>query len=135
MTEKNRRENVSLELEAAERCATEATTLRSAGLWSGAVSRAYYAMFHLGRALLFSLEMEARTHAGMVHLLSLHLVRPGQFPAQQVRSFSQMQRLREDADYQTAVLFDEAAARLAEEQVNAFRQATLECLRARGDVS
>ncbi|MGE0491250.1 MAG: HEPN domain-containing protein [Vulcanimicrobiota bacterium] len=97
-------------------------------LWGGSVSRAYYAMFHLARALLYSLELESMTHTGMVGQLSLHLVRAGRFPAAQVRAFSQMQRMREDADYQAAVVFDEAGAREALNHMEAFRQATEACL-------
>ena len=110
MTSDNRRRNAELELARAVEVSEEVEVLLTARKWTGAVARTYYAMFHLARALLFALGLEATTHAGVAHLLNVHLVRAGRFPAAQVRALRQLQRLREDADYDPAMVFDEAAA-------------------------
>lgn len=56
--------------------------------------------------------------------MSAHLVRSSEFPAEMVRAFSRMQRLREDADYQTAMRFDEGTANEAIRTFLAFRKET-----------
>ena len=117
MTGENCRLNVLLELEKAEVSLQEVEVLMERSLWDAAISRAYYGIFHLARALLFSMGLEARSHGGVIHLLSMHLVRTGAFPGEMVRALSRMQKLREDADYQTTLHFDQEAA---EESKNTF---------------
>ncbi len=81
---------------------------------------------------MFSEGHEAKTHAGVNHLLSLHFVRAGHLPASLVREFSQMEQSREDADYQSAMVFDEAAAQEARDRALRLRDAVEEYLRPRG---
>jgi uncharacterized protein len=111
VTEENRRRNAADELARAETCLREARTLSGAGLPFGAASRAYYAVFHAARALLFSIGIETRTHKGVVSTLGDHFVRPGRLSPALGRLVSRMQRDREDADYATGAVFtaDEAA--------------------------
>jgi uncharacterized protein (UPF0332 family) len=61
VTRENARRNALDELARAEACVTEARALHDASLPYGAVSRAYYAVFHASRALLFSIGIEATT--------------------------------------------------------------------------
>lgn len=89
-------------------------------------------MFYLARAVVFDLGLEAKTHSEIAALISLHLVRAGQFPAEQVRRYSQMQRVREDADYVTSIVMDEAAASEARHHLLEFREAVHHHLRGRG---
>lgn len=132
MTDENRRLNVASEWDRVDEAVREVEALQGGRLWGAAVSRAYYGMFHAARALAFAEGMEVRSHAGLVHLLSLHLVRTGRFPADQIRLLSQAQQLREDADYQVAALFDENAAREARERLLQFRDAARTFLCAAG---
>lgn len=69
MTEENRRRNALEALSRADVCLREARALYDASLPYGAASRAYYAVFHAARALLFSAGLEATTHKGTVVLL------------------------------------------------------------------
>ncbi|MCE7871357.1 HEPN domain-containing protein [bacterium CPR1] len=121
MTDDNRRANVALEWKRVEAARREVALLVGGRLWEAVVSRAYYGMFHAARAMAFSEGLESRTHAGLVHLLSLHLVQTGRFPAEMVRILNQTQRLREDADDEPAVVFDEQAALEASERLERFR--------------
>jgi uncharacterized protein (UPF0332 family) len=132
VTDENRLRNVQLEMEKAEEARRDVEWLLQGGRWSAAASKAYYGMFYLARALVYCLGMEARTHEGLVHLISLHLVRPGHFPASMVREFSIMQALRETADYRSAVVVTEEDAREAHQALSTFRAAAEECLRERG---
>ncbi len=107
MTGENRRRNAADELERASTCLTEARALSAASLPYGAASRAYYVVFHAARALLFSIGMEVKTHAGLVAMIGDHFVRPGRLSSELGRLVSRMQRDREDADYATGAVFSE----------------------------
>jgi uncharacterized protein (UPF0332 family) len=132
MTGDNRQANVGFEWARVDEAVREVDTLMGAELWSAAVSRAYYGMFHAARALAFSEGLEVRTHAGLVHLLSANLVRSGRFPSEMIRLLSQTQRMREDADYETALTFDRLAADDARTRLSAFRSETERFLRDGG---
>jgi uncharacterized protein (UPF0332 family) len=116
VTPENRRRNVASELERADTCVNEAQQLQGAALPYGAASRAYYAVFHAARALLFSIGVEASSHKGVVSLLGEHFVRSGQLSAPMGRLVSRMQRDREDADYSTGAVFttEETARMIAD---------------------
>jgi uncharacterized protein (UPF0332 family) len=128
VTEENKRLNIRFEWDKSTESLKEVDALMKSGLWAATVSRAYYGVFYLARALVFSMGLEARSHGGLVHLLSANLVRAGKFPADLVRIFSRMQRQREDADYQTALTFDESTAIEARESFIKFRTAVEEYL-------
>lgn len=116
MTGDNQHRNSQAEIARAETCLAEAHALHSAGLPYGAVSRAYYAVFHAARALVFSIGLEAKGHRAVVSLVGEHFVRTGILPPAIGRVVSRMQRDREDADYEPAAVFtsDEAAALIVE---------------------
>lgn len=116
MTKDNRRRNALDEIARAEMCLAEASALAAAGFPYGAASRAYYAVFHAARALVFSVGLEARSHKGVVSLLGDHFVRPGRLSPAMGRLVSRMQRDREDADYAAGAVFtvDEASQMIAD---------------------
>ena len=111
MTGENQRLNAANELSRAETCLEEARALHRAGFPFGATSRAYYAVFHAARALLFSIGVEVKTHRAMVSLIGEQFVRPGRLSSNMGRLLSRLQRDREDADYATGAVFtdDEAS--------------------------
>jgi len=123
---------VSFEWEKAAESFLAVEALLEKSLWADAISRAYYGIFHMVRALLFSQGLEVKSHGGMVHLLSMHLVRTGDFPADMVKAFSHMQRLREDADYQSAMKFDRDTAEEAKRIYLEFRREAEIFPRAKG---
>jgi uncharacterized protein (UPF0332 family) len=69
----------------------------------GAVSRAYYGMFYAAKAALihagYSEAAGAKTHAGLIGAIGLHLVKPGHLPAAQGRALNETCELRIAADY------------------------------------
>jgi uncharacterized protein (UPF0332 family) len=131
MTDENRRANAAEELARAGQCLKEAEVLGKAGLPYGAASRAYYAIFHAARALLFSAGLEATTHRGVVSLLGEHFVKPGHLPAEMGRLVSRMQRDREDADYQLGAVFTDAEAVAAIASAERFIDKVQELLAAK----
>jgi uncharacterized protein len=108
VNERNRRLNAQAELERADTCLEEARHLQQAELPYGAASRAYYAVFHAARALLFSLGLEPTSHRGVGSLLGEHFVRPGLLSPELARLVSRMHADRHDADYVVQAVFTTA---------------------------
>ena len=108
MSGENRESNARAELERAETCFQEARHLQEAVLPYGAASRAFYAVFHAARALLFSIGLEPTSHGGVVNLLGEHFVRPGLLAPELARLVSRMHADRHDADYFLQAVFTAA---------------------------
>ena len=118
-----------------EQAARAARALLDLGLHADAVSRAYYAVFHALRALLLSRGVEPKTHAGAIHLFNVELVRPGLFPSHDNRVVGGLQRARELADYDAAVVFTDEDARAEVEAAERFLGDALAFLRREGWIS
>lgn len=120
MTGPNREKNAETELARAEDCLREAAALEKAGLPYGVTSRAYYAVFHAARALLFSLGLEVKSHRAALSMLGEHFVKPGRLSPELGRLASHMQRDREDADYDPGTLVTNVQATRAVADAEAF---------------
>jgi uncharacterized protein (UPF0332 family) len=112
VTGENRKVNIRDEMARAEDALRAARALHGLGLHADAVSRAYYAAFHFLRAVLLSRGVEPETHAGAIHLFNTEIVRASVMPSAHNRLLAGLQRARELADYDAAVLFsaEDAAA-------------------------
>jgi uncharacterized protein (UPF0332 family) len=110
VTGRNRIENAKDELLRAEECLREARALQAARLPYGAASRAYYAVFHAVRAVLFASGLEVRSHRAAVGLLGEHYVKTGKLKPEIGRLIAHLQRDREDADYMTGAVFTQEEA-------------------------
>jgi uncharacterized protein (UPF0332 family) len=95
-----------------------------------AVSRAYYAVFHTLHALLLSRGLEAKTHAGAIHLFNIEFVRSGVIASSHNRILAGMQRSRELADYDAAVAFSKDDADASVRDAENFRTGALDWLRS-----
>lgn len=75
------------------------------------VSRAYYAMFYVAKALLISVDQEAHTHQGIVTAFGLHFVKNGILEKEMGRSLADMLNKRMIGDYETGeIIFAGEAA-------------------------
>lgn len=110
MTEDNKRKNIAIELARGRDALEEAELLRAAGKHAGAVSRAYYAVFHHARALLLTQGDEPRTHGGLERLLHRDFVRQGKLDADVALRLSRLMKLRQDADYTAEIVFTATTA-------------------------
>lgn len=99
LKEEDRQIIVEMELEKAERTFAEQDVLRKAGLWSTLANRLYYALFHAVSALLISEGHEVGTHKGAVIRFQQYFVKTRRFSVEDGRFYSQMQTMRENADY------------------------------------
>ena len=120
MTGGSRRANAARELDRARRVLAEASDLLRLGHTEGTVSRAYYAVLHAARALLFSVGVEPRSHEGLRSLLGEHFVLSGRLSPEMGRLVSRMQRDREDADYESTVVVTAVDARDAVDSARRF---------------
>jgi len=105
LTEENKRRNIAEELERAEECLKEAEALHEKGLETGAVSRLYYHVFHLVRALLLSKALEPKTHEETARLLSMYFIKPGVLDTGVSHFFTKLMKYREEADYNPSYVF------------------------------
>lgn len=94
-------------LRKAETSVKSARMLLDAGDTDSACSRSYYAMYDAARACLAwagfePVRGEFKTHHGLMTAFSMHLVKPGIFPAEIGKAFQNVQTLRHIADYEAA---------------------------------
>ncbi len=111
MTIEGRRETAVEEMALAQDELEVAALLVTAGRFRIALTRAYFAVFHALRALLYSHGLEPRSHAGVHHLFNRHFVKPGPYEPDCSRVVARLQKYREEADYAQPFVVDEAGAR------------------------
>lgn len=114
MTRESSKRFVEASLLRAEKALRSAKLLEENGEPEDAVSRAYYAMFHAARAILFSKGVKAKTHRGTISLFGEKIVKEGVLS----RKFADMLRkaldLRQKSDYE---LYAELNEELVEEVI------------------
>lgn len=116
------RQSIQLEIEAGTEALSAARMLVEKGLYRSAMSRAYYALFHHVRALLYTQGLEPRTHEGMEHLFGLHWVKPGKVEGASAKLFARLQKYREQSDYGTVTLFTKDDVEQELKEVDRFIQ-------------
>ena len=99
LSKEERRIVVGMELEKAERIFAEYEVLQKAGFWGTLVNRLYYSAFHAVSALLINDGYEVCTHKGAVIRFQQYYVKTGKFSVEDGRFYSQLQTMRESADY------------------------------------
>ncbi len=99
LNEEERKTIVGLEIEKSRRTFAEIEILRQAGLWDNIANRLYYAAFHAVSALLINDGHPVGTHQGAVVMLHQHYVKMGILSKEDGAFYSQLQTLREKADY------------------------------------
>ena len=99
LNDEERKILVGLEIEKSRRTFAEIEILRQAGLWDNIANRLYYAAFHAVSALLINDGHPVGTHQGAVVMLHQHYVKTGILSKDDGAFYSQLQTLREKADY------------------------------------
>jgi len=115
MTMDSSRTFVKASLSRAERALRSAKLLLEHGELEGAASRAYYAMFHATRAILFSKGLKAKTHKGTVSLFGEHIVKKGILGEEYADALRKAFDLRQKSDYE---IYAELDGKLVKETVN-----------------
>lgn len=99
LTGEERKIIVDLEIEKSRRTFSEIEVLRQASLWDNIANRLYYAAFHAVSALLINDGHFVGTHQGAVVMLHQHYVKTGILSKEDGAFYSQLQTMREKADY------------------------------------
>lgn len=135
MTRENKRSNILLEVDRAVQDLRDARLLREAQSHASAVAKAYYSMFHHARALILLEGLESRSHSGVIHLVNLHFVRADRLSPDVARFLAMYERLRQEADYDTAAMFTVTMADDAITAASQYGEAICEILRSSGFLS
>jgi hypothetical protein len=84
------------------------------GFYNDAVSKAYFAVHAVSRAILILHDIRATTHEGVKTMLSKELVRDAHLlPQDFSKKYSMLKALRDDVDYEDFISFTEEDAREA----------------------
>lgn len=112
--------SATAELAKARRFLAAAQHLANGGFFEDAVSRAYYAVFHGGCALLATIGRTIRTHDGLRAVIGDHFVRPGLLDTRFARLLARAAADRNDADYNAGACFAAAEAQEALDRATEF---------------
>jgi len=115
MTTDSSRTFVKTSLSRAESALRSAKLLLVHGELEDAASRAYYAMFHATRAILFSKGLKAKTHKGVISLFGEHIVKKGVLGEEYADALRKAFDLRQKSDYEIYAVLD---GKLVKETVN-----------------
>lgn len=110
MTNDSKKKNIAVEIARGADALEEADLLLAAGKYAGAISRAYYAVYHYARALLLTQGEEPRTHGGLERLLHRDFVRAGKLDADVALRLSRLMKLVLTEDCSAAMLRSMAVA-------------------------
>ena len=99
LTEEERAILVNLEYEKGKSFLVQAEKIAELGYWDMVANRLYYAVFHAVSALLIKNGHKVGTHKGVVLLFGQHYIKTGIFSINEGRLYSQLQTMREKADY------------------------------------
>lgn len=105
MKDENMKLNIKEEIARAEEAYKFALILFENNLLNDSISRLYYYVLHMIRALLFTKGFEPKNHEGALRLLSLHFVKEGIFSPEMAHIFSRIMKYREEADYNPFYVF------------------------------
>ena len=97
--QENRKAVVEYRLERAYRTLEESKMLVEIGSLNLAANRLYYALYYMASALLISIGVPTKSHAGLMTQINLHLVKTGIIPAENAKLMRTIFNLRQESDY------------------------------------
>ena len=100
-------------IQKAEKKLEVAGKLFGSGDYEDAVSRAYYAVYHVTQALLLTEGQKAETHKGAVTLFGLLFVKTGKFKRDLGKYLANLKDDRESGDYEVFSFIDKETAETA----------------------
>ena len=135
MTEDSKRKNIRDEVDKAERELAQARLLKEAGHFDGCAGKAYYCAFHYARALILTLGVEAKSHAGVNHLVNQHFVHTGRLSPETAKNLRWLQAGREESDYEVYAIFTDPVAEKSLAWAEEYRRAIRDLLTRDGYLS
>lgn len=110
-------------IQKAEKKREVAERLFNSGDYEDAVSRAYYAVYHMTQALLLTEGERAETHKGAVTLFGLLFVKTGKFGKNIGKYLANLKDDRESGDYEIFSYIDREGAETAIHEAREFLKA------------
>lgn len=100
------------------------------GLYNDAVSKAYFAIHAISRAILILYDIRASTHEGVKTMFSKQLIREAKLmPQDFAKKYSILKALREDADYEDFIRYSKEDAEEALKIAQEFVEKVSECIK------
>lgn len=103
LTDEERDAVVKYRIEKSMKSFQEAEKVSEICLWNIAANRLYYAIFYLSTAILIQKGLSAHTHAGVITMIGLHLVKQELLTTEDMRLIRKMFSLRQEGDYEDFV--------------------------------
>ena len=97
---------VTFRMEKAHKTLGEIPILVEHELWNTAVNRLYYACFFAVTALLISRQIETKSHAGALRMLSLHFTKTNKLSIDLNRFYADLFDNKQSSDYADFTYFD-----------------------------
>jgi uncharacterized protein (UPF0332 family) len=129
MTADSSRRFVEASLLRAEKALRSAKLLLEHIELEDAVSRAYYAMFHAAKAILFSKGVKAKTHKGTISSFGEHIVKKGILDEEYADVLRKTFDLRQKSDYEIYTELDEELVRETVNNAEKFIEKVKELLK------
>ena len=129
MINPNLKTRIKLEIDKAEESLKASKILLTSELFDEAVSSAYYAMFHMAKAILLTINKETSTHQGLITLFGLHFVKPNLIEEIYNDLLVEAKESREAGDYDAARKFTKEEAAEKVENAIKFNQRMLDYLK------
>ncbi len=99
---------------------------------ASSVSRAYYAMFYVGQALLLTERVITQSHDGLANQLGEHLIKPGKLPGTASKLLKQVFTQRQISDYEIIAEVSRETAETVLAQASEFCELGKAYLRKQG---
>ncbi len=103
---------IDLQILLAEESLDEAKILFENEHYIGAISRAYYSMFHSAKALLLSKGLNPKKHRGILKILGLEFIKTGILDNNYAQYYKYVFDLRQEADYGSTFDIDKKKAEI-----------------------
>ena len=107
-------------LEQADQKIVVAQKLLDLGYYDDATSRAYYGMFYAAKAALLSVDVDTKTHAGVLNQFSQQFIKTGQIDKSFGRMLALVMQARETSDYSPEITVSQANAEAILDDAQAF---------------
>jgi len=131
MEPKSKNEFIKSRINLAKEKLKAAEKLSEDGFYRDCVSRAYYAMYHLAKAVLVLQNKDPYSHRGVKILLASELVKHGLMDKDIYNLFVLAKEKREDADYRELIKITRKDAVKAIEDAKIFIKNVLKIIKSR----
>lgn len=119
---------VEASLKRTDECLKGAKILLKEGELHGAVSRAYYGVFHAAKAILYTKGIKAKTHSGARALFGEYIIKPGIIGKEFADILRNLFNARQLSDYEVYAELDRDEVQMLLTQAEKFLGAVREIL-------